>query len=456
MTLIPTPPPVTHDPPMPEPVRFTTRISFYTAMLLVSLLVTVLIAEGGARALAYLTGDDGQRRDDWQSQTQGMFISHPSRSYAHASSYHGRVRYRGERFSVDLNALGLRTDARHPQQPGATDYTILGLGDSQTFGWGVEARDCFLARLEQMLTNTTTVHARVLNAGVIGYGTDQEAGALLELGPVLRPNLVIVGFFANDILDCALPKRIVRYGLLMNDFPALKRIDLGQLRHHPAFVRRDDRLAALLDDPAMPPARRPRTTSGTSLLLRYSVLSRLMASRLDDDERLSAWLTQLHLLKEDRAAQYQRLTLLEFGVFLHTWPDLYTNGWERVQDSLLRMADQAKAVGAELLVLNIPYPFEVDEAIWHATAQRYRFDERDFDVHRPSRLLSTLCQTHGIQYLDTLPTFTRAARAGDRLFFTRDAHLTARGHELIAQDIIRYLTAQHLLPGHVFTAKSAK
>lgn len=427
------------------------RFGFFIVALLASTLIALIVAEAAARVWATVTGDDGQRRDDWQNQTQSMFTSHPTRSYAHTAHYHGYMHYRGQDFSIDLNALGIRTDAGQRQPPDSAAYTILGLGDSQTFGWGVEARDCYLARLERILVESTGTRVRALNAGVIGYGTDQEADVLRGLGPVLHPKIVIVGFFANDILACAMPKRIVRYGLLMSDHLAMKQIDLGPLRHHPAFSRRDEQLASMIRSPGAESDNSPasrRKTVGINPVLRHSVLYRLIVSRINEREWLSAWLIRLHLLNENRAAQYQRLTLLEFGLFLRAWPDLYEHGWDRTQDSLLQIAGRAKDMGAELLVLNIPYPFEVDEHLWHATAKRYHLDEQDFDVHKPSRLLSTFCETHRIRYLDLRPTLRQTDGAGrdNRVFFQRDSHLTERGHALIAQDLIRYLMAQHLLP----------
>src|SRR6185369_9958183 len=42
---------------------------------------------------------------------------------------------------------------------------------------------------------------QVWNAAVPGYNTSQELAQLLEVGPAFKPDLVIVGFYENDLTD---------------------------------------------------------------------------------------------------------------------------------------------------------------------------------------------------------------------------------------------------------------
>lgn len=94
---------------------------------------------------------------------------------------------------VQHNSLGLRDieygdDAR----PG-----ILFLGDS--FVWGLDAQA--QERFTDLLRTRISSH-RIINAGVSGYGTDQEYLLLQRLWPKLRPAVVVLMFCTlNDRQD---------------------------------------------------------------------------------------------------------------------------------------------------------------------------------------------------------------------------------------------------------------
>ena len=94
------------------------------------------------------------------------------------------------------NALGLRDD--EVQADGRK--RILVIGDSCTFGWGVEQEDAFPQLLQQRLDRGP--HAgryRVINAGVPGYTSYHGRLYLAERGLALEPAVVVVGYGFNDI-----------------------------------------------------------------------------------------------------------------------------------------------------------------------------------------------------------------------------------------------------------------
>jgi GDSL-like Lipase/Acylhydrolase family len=77
--------------------------------------------------------------------------------------------------------------------------TMLFLGDSFVWGVDAEAGERFTDTMRSRISNYTTV-----NAGVSGYGTDQEYLWLQRLWPKIRPDVVVLIFCAsNDRLDNA-------------------------------------------------------------------------------------------------------------------------------------------------------------------------------------------------------------------------------------------------------------
>ena len=81
------------------------------------------------------------------------------------------------------NALGLRdTELGDDPRP-----RILVLGDSFVWGYGVQAADRFTEVLQKELPAS-----RVVNAGVSGYGTDQEYLLMNRLWGLVRPAVVLL------------------------------------------------------------------------------------------------------------------------------------------------------------------------------------------------------------------------------------------------------------------------
>jgi lysophospholipase L1-like esterase len=103
---------------------------------------------------------------------------------------------------VHTNNLGLRDDRDVPSTKGPNTFRILVLGDSVTFGHGSIAEHTYPALLEDMLRAwRPDVGWEVWNAAVPGYNTSQELAQLEEIGPLIDPNLVVVGFYENDLID---------------------------------------------------------------------------------------------------------------------------------------------------------------------------------------------------------------------------------------------------------------
>lgn len=105
-----------------------------------------------------------------------------------------RLRHRQPDFDVvvELDAAGHRIT-----RGGSADPPVVFVGDSIAFGWGVEARDTFVARVGRALGR------RTVNLGVPGYGTDQSYLALLrhDRQSRLRSATVIYVLTANDVLE---------------------------------------------------------------------------------------------------------------------------------------------------------------------------------------------------------------------------------------------------------------
>jgi lysophospholipase L1-like esterase len=105
------------------------------------------------------------------------------------------------------NSVGLRN--AEEINPDENVIRILAIGDSFTFGAYVHNQETWTSRLEGELNTQLFPDAQVqvLNAGIPGYTIEDELAYLREKGLALNPDVVILGFYTNDIFDLYPPIR---------------------------------------------------------------------------------------------------------------------------------------------------------------------------------------------------------------------------------------------------------
>lgn len=99
-----------------------------------------------------------------------------------------------------INARGFRDAREIDYQKPAGILRILVLGDSNTEGFEVRQDQTYAAILERYLARRG-VQAEVMNTGVSGFGTAEELIFLEQEGLKYHPDVVVLGFFANDFED---------------------------------------------------------------------------------------------------------------------------------------------------------------------------------------------------------------------------------------------------------------
>ncbi len=194
-----------------------------------------------------------------------------------------RVRYR-------INDDGFRG----PAGPVPEEAVTL-LGDSFTFGLGVDEGETFADRL-----NADHPRTRFFNRGVPGYSTDQERLLLDELPPELRRRVLLVVYLGNDLVDNtrtyplqaeqAKPRFVLRNGRLRLEGIPVPRTP------KPAAARREN-LATLLLGPDMP---RPGWLGRLELSRRLGLFQpQIRLDQTDLERRLAQSLTLFRALVAD-------------------------------------------------------------------------------------------------------------------------------------------------------------
>lgn len=108
---------------------------------------------------------------------------------------------------VHTNSLGIRDREIAPASPSGS-LRVLALGDSQTFGSGLDLADTWPKQLERMLQAAGPARWEVVNAGIPGTDTWQHEVLLGRLLETLNPQVVVLALYVNDIVPRHDPRSV--------------------------------------------------------------------------------------------------------------------------------------------------------------------------------------------------------------------------------------------------------
>ncbi len=149
------------------------------ALMLLGVTLALLLAEGAARLVPM------PQSFAWRMAAFRDAVLQPDAALGWQARPDSTVTIGGVLYRFD--ALGCRGAAP------ANKPTLLVAGDSMALGWGVAEAETFAGRL-------ATAHPdwQVRNAGMVGYNLEQSVARVAALLPVLRPQRVLLTYFAND------------------------------------------------------------------------------------------------------------------------------------------------------------------------------------------------------------------------------------------------------------------
>lgn len=321
---------------------------------------------------------------------RGLHQARPDRPWIYGLRPNASLRMRGEgAVTYQVNADGFR-DRIHVRPKPENRFRIIILGDSVTFGYGVEQEQTFAQELEAYLSSCDAEQTiDVLNLGVGGYNAYNESALLADIGGDYGPDLVLVQFCINDLND---PTR---------HFDTHTRLELGELPEQ-AFPNPEARIP-----PSQPPSAFAELCDGlrTCRLLRRTFASDMRAP--GDDVAIAATFA----LRDDPKFEKE---------------------WSWLEARYREIAATSSDLGARFAVLAFPYQNQI---------------LRD-GVENLQEQLRRIGDAGGWATLDLLPALREeAGREGESGALYLDLwHPNARGHEVAAAAIARGLIAEGLVP----------
>lgn len=305
---------------------------------------------------------------------------------------------------IHYNDRGLRGPDRPYAKPPDT-YRILVLGDSYPEGADVQEPDIFTSRIEAALRNEGD-RVEVINGGVGGYGTDQEALFLDREGWKYSPDLLLLSFtIDNDVNDNASKGycRAMPDGMAACAPPGHGSLGRQMLISAKAFLQAHYQTYFFLEQ---------RT-------------SRLYAVRLA--------LQKLGVTEYKNAEALQRRVSMPLSLFLRHEPPDVTQGWTLTQSILTSITESARRHAVDVMIVLVPAEVQLDDAAFAAAVREVGLTPADFDLRRPDVRLEQFAEAHSIPIVDVVDEFRARQAGGERLV---QGHWNSRGHAVVADAVV--------------------
>jgi lysophospholipase L1-like esterase len=308
--------------------------------------------------------------------------------------------------TVTINSQGLRAEKEYVLEPPSGVTRIVMLGDSFTFGIGANYAETYPAKLEQLLAASFGANRfEVINAGVGGTGTGEQARQFDLWVKQFHPRIVVLTAISNDVDDDLDRGLFVLYSG-------------GDVRpRSPEELAAEDRHARTIRDIT-------NLLPGYSLLSQHSHLLSLARSAIN------ATIVAARRASASRAIPFpQKQNLLEryrsYGLPLLAGEVLWLQ--QKVRDS-----------GARLVVVFVPER----EAVYASLAPWAEGVRWKTSVI--SELLRRVCTEHQIPFLDLTSRLREfASVAPQPLYYEdRDTHPAPAGYQAIAEEVANFLRAQ--------------
>jgi hypothetical protein len=129
-------------------------------------------------------------------RTLGFFLNKYGYFKAHPPERIGRFDTNEFEADVLISKQGLRNETVQIPKPRGV-FRILAIGDSFTFGWGVNLEDTWVKKLQQMYQSAGK-KVEIVNAGVPGIAQFSETHICQAYKNQLDIDLIILGFYGTD------------------------------------------------------------------------------------------------------------------------------------------------------------------------------------------------------------------------------------------------------------------
>jgi len=270
-----------------------------------------------------------------------------------------------------------------------------------------------------------------VNAGVMGYGPDQELRRMEAELPALKPELVIVAIFAGNDFGDLLRDKLYR---LSSD---------GSLRDNPSEVLEDATVSAMRRARSEPILRKLLREARSRLSWQPLVTSRrARLATVDADLKQGIDEYRQYIIDGDNTVHDLLWDPYNADVSLTPTSESARYKTTMMEQIMRRMSATAAKNRVALVFLLIPSPIDATDE--HASGE---VDPVKYPEYRRSTLtdvLEQICQRNGFRAVNLFGPFWE--RRADGLYLKGfDDHWNARGEAYAAELVSEFVSAQNLL-----------
>jgi hypothetical protein len=267
--------------------------------------------------------------------------------------------------------------------------------------------------LQQYYLARGTGAVEIVNTGMESIGPGYYWHILHKFGDLIKPDLVLVGFFVgNDFQEAELL------------------ITIGNIISEPKDLSKK--------------------------YLQYYQFSNLRLYKLLRNKYILYYETQkkkeeINSLPSHQVGYFSQDNFLEIErtrswIFDQRKQNLLNEEWQKCTAILLKIKDWCEARQIKLVIIIFPDQFQVDEELRIAVLKRYKnIHAQNFDLAYPNNLIVNFCKAQNLDCLDLLEQFQEQGKT-QPLYSLRNTHWNAAGNRLAADMIFRYLEDRQLVP----------
>lgn len=408
---------------------------------------------------------------------QGMYVEAYDFSFRLTPGFKGTQTKLQNKITVNVDDMGFRNDHNGNFQIDTSRDRILLIGDSMTFGQGVEYSKTFSALLDQD-------KYQAINAGVSRYSPINTYLYLQDLGPKIKPKIVVYTFFiGNDLSD-----NFDNYSFQVSNNKVLVNISSapgysGLLRKRVRELSEENvpestRSADSTDNPSKDVKKEQALNTQNSLsqeaisiikssLDRIALGNIVLNSRsvvhepVYSEEVTFGFLDSL-LIKTSKLYRFLRFKLfmtpaykdiyMRRGISNIVCPPidklklLYENGddseeWILTKDLILEMEKLTDDLGAKFILVIIPEKEIVVSDALQLLEDEGCFKAVDADFGMPNKIFKEFSETNGINLIDPTQAYKRSYKEGRSPYLPIDSHINEEGHRIIAELVDEYINS---------------
>jgi lysophospholipase L1-like esterase len=318
-------------------------------------------------------------------------------------------------YTAEANSKGFRG----PEPSSEHKVRIVAIGDSFTYGWGLELEATWPRLLEKSLRGHGLT-AEVLNLGCPGASADVYAEVAERATPLLKPDLVLICVLQGDDL-----KQLARGG-------TMERLAGAQ-----------GGLAILLERIS-----KPKAVSAAEVTAEWQLGTQRITAHLAPEEqtRLEVldWSVREKFFAGDLSPHLLTDTLkdpryLEFTLDASN-PELQA-AIATMAHHFGRIRNVSERAKAKALVLSVPWAYVSQRAIAAKRKLGFLIEDNVINSDAPDDAIRNACKAARLEFHSFTKRFRDEARQRS-LFFELDGHFNADGAALYAEEVSKFLLEQ--------------